>query len=33
MIELNIFSKGFILGIFLIVAIGAQNAYILKLGL
>ncbi len=31
--ELDIFFKGFIVTISLIVAIGAQNAYILKLGL
>ncbi len=31
--ELDIFLKGFIVTISLIVAIGAQNAYILKLGL
>lgn len=31
--ELDIFIKGFILSLTLIVAIGAQNAYILKLGL
>lgn len=33
MIEFDIFLKGFIVTISLIIAIGAQNAYILKLGL
>ena len=33
MIELDVFIKGFIVSLSLIVAIGAQNAYILKLGL
>ncbi len=31
--EIEAFFKGFIVAISLIVAIGAQNAYILKLGL
>lgn len=33
MSEIDVFTKGFIVTISLIVAIGAQNAYVLKLGL